>query len=577
MKTLTNPILLLGVYSFLVQAIFPQARLPVVTLGTSQLRRPSKLSGSGNFSQRLNHSDPSAGTFNQQYIWNTEYWGGPGSPVILYNHGESPSSLATDYLSNDTLVGLYAQALNAAMVMIEHRYWGKSSPFQVLDTQNLTHLTLNNSIHDMTYFARNVRLPFDLSGDSNAPKAPWVLVGGSYAGALSAWTSKISPGTFWAHHASSAPVQVIGNFWQYFEPIRAGMPQNCSLSFELIAEHIDDVLAGKNSTEILELKKKFLLQDLVSDADFASAISLPLGMWQSILAITLKTEHPFYQMCDTVQGVRPVEPYNPNGDDTIGEILTARSPPNLVDHTKEVVTVRALNNYAAWWNNEYFPGSCASWGYPDWNHTFSSACYDTLNTSNPQFTDLAVSNINSARPWAWLLCNEPFGWWQGGAPPEVTSLISRAVNVEYLESICHRLFPQQGTAQVNTWKIPESINLFTDGWHINTTRVLFVDGEFDPWRSASISSDFRDDGPFQSTTKQPVLIVKGGRHGYDLDAWIGERVEEIGSVQRQAVTQMVKWVQQFYDIEERHKSGWEWLKPCKRINNTSSCGGNLWK
>lgn len=41
---------------------------------------------------------------------------------------------------------------------------------------------------DLVYFAQNVKLPMP-GGDQVAPgKAPWVLIGGSYAGALTAWT-----------------------------------------------------------------------------------------------------------------------------------------------------------------------------------------------------------------------------------------------------------------------------------------------------------------------------------------------------------------------------------------------------
>lgn len=35
----------------------------------------------GFFTQLLNHDDPSAGTFQQRYYWNSEFWKGPGSPV----------------------------------------------------------------------------------------------------------------------------------------------------------------------------------------------------------------------------------------------------------------------------------------------------------------------------------------------------------------------------------------------------------------------------------------------------------------------------------------------------------------
>ena len=43
------------------------------------------------------------------------------------------------------------------------------------------------------------------------------------------------------------------------------------------------------------------------------------------------------------------------------------------------------------------------------------ACFDTHNATNPIFTDTSLSNT-ADRQWTWLLCNEPFGFWQDGAP-----------------------------------------------------------------------------------------------------------------------------------------------------------------
>ena len=76
----------------------------------------------------------------------------------------------------------------------------------------MQHLTLKNSIADLTLFAKTVKLPFDKNGSSSATKAPWVLSGGSYSGALAAWTEHTAPGTFWAYHASSAPVEAISDY-----------------------------------------------------------------------------------------------------------------------------------------------------------------------------------------------------------------------------------------------------------------------------------------------------------------------------------------------------------------------------
>jgi hypothetical protein len=37
--------------------------------------------GSAFFTQILDHDDPSKGTFQQKFWWNSEFWTGPGSPV----------------------------------------------------------------------------------------------------------------------------------------------------------------------------------------------------------------------------------------------------------------------------------------------------------------------------------------------------------------------------------------------------------------------------------------------------------------------------------------------------------------
>ena len=85
------------------------------------------------------------------------------------------------------------------MVQLEHRYFGASMPYSTLDDMTLLDLTVDNAIADMVNFAQHVQFPFDLSGSSQASKAPWIFIGGSYAGSLPAWTAATSPGTFWAY------------------------------------------------------------------------------------------------------------------------------------------------------------------------------------------------------------------------------------------------------------------------------------------------------------------------------------------------------------------------------------------
>lgn len=39
--------------------------------------------GSAFFTQLLDHDNPSKGTFQQKFWWNSEFWNGPGSPVRI--------------------------------------------------------------------------------------------------------------------------------------------------------------------------------------------------------------------------------------------------------------------------------------------------------------------------------------------------------------------------------------------------------------------------------------------------------------------------------------------------------------
>jgi hypothetical protein len=229
--------------------------------------------GWGTFEQLLDHSDPSKGTFSQRFWYGTEYWKGPGSPIILVNPGEQTATgFNVTYTTKQRLPGLFAEALGGAVVVIEHRYWGESSPFEELTTENMKYLTLDNSLKDNTYFAENFEPPFDPSGGSAPDKAPWVFSGGSYSGALAGWLAALEDGTFWAYHGTSGVVEAVGDFWEYFVPVIEATPQNCTKDLSDVITYIDDILLNGEEEEKQALKDKFLLSDL-EDADFAACVN----------------------------------------------------------------------------------------------------------------------------------------------------------------------------------------------------------------------------------------------------------------------------------------------------------------
>jgi len=233
-------------------------------------KRYDRDTGWGTFDQQLDHTNPKLGTFKQRYWYSTEFWKGPGSPIIVTTPGEqSASGFNSTYFGLKRLPGLFAQQLGAAVILLEHRYWGQSSPFESLTVKNLQYLTLENAIKDLSFFATNFTLPFDTSGGSAPSEAPWIFTGGSYAGALAGWSAVLDPGTFWAYHGSSSVVQTISDFWTYLSPVIEATPQNCSADIQAVISHVDKTLLHGSPQQKRELKAKFQLDDL-TDADFGA-------------------------------------------------------------------------------------------------------------------------------------------------------------------------------------------------------------------------------------------------------------------------------------------------------------------
>ena len=79
---------------------------------------------------------------------------------------------------------------------------------------------------------------------------------------------------FWAGYASSAVVESIIDFWQYFDPIRQFMPQNCSADVQAVIKHIDQVFQGKDTAAINALKSNWGMGDVVHLDDVAGACAL---------------------------------------------------------------------------------------------------------------------------------------------------------------------------------------------------------------------------------------------------------------------------------------------------------------
>ncbi|KAJ7771109.1 peptidase S28 [Mycena maculata] len=452
------------------------------------------------FQQLIDHNNPSLGTFTQRY-WHTYEFYESGGPIIFFTPGEANAAPYFGYLTNETINGQIAQQQNGAAVVLEHRFYGLSNPFPNLSVQSLQLHTIQQAIDDLEYFTQNAVLPMP-NGDKVTPATtPWILVGGSYSGALTSWTMVNKPGLFAAGYASSAVVEAILNFWEYFEPERLFMAANCSADVEAVIAHIDEVFGGSNKTAIQAIKTSFGMGDVTHLDDVVSALQDNLFDWQS-LSLSGGAGGLFFQFCDALE---------------VKNGINAPAAGWGLDH--------ALEAWSSFWRTTYFALVCGDDDAED--------CLGTYNTSQSFWTDTSVDN--AGRSWFWIVCNQ-VGFLQDAAPLGSPTLVSRLIQPAYELRQCQQMFPAAfpTTPDVRT----AQVNSLYDGWNVSISKLFFGNGERDPWRYATVSAP---GVLLKSTTSQPIGVGEGF-HCADLLTAEGVANPTVLAVQKHGLASIKSWV-----------------------------------
>ncbi|KAL6905186.1 hypothetical protein ACP4OV_002787 [Aristida adscensionis] len=225
-------------------------------------------------SQTLDHFNPTDHRqFKQRYYEFLDYFRAPNGPIFLKIGGEAPNNgISNDYLA------VMAKKFGAALVSPEHRYYGKSSPFDSLTTENLKFLSSKQALFDLAvfrqYYQETLNAKYNHSGDSS-----WFVFGGSYAGALSAWFRLKFPHLTCGSLASSGVVLSVYNFTDFDKQIGESAGPECKAALQETTRLVDGQLqSGSNS-----VKQLFGAAALQNDGDFlylladAAAIAFQYG------------------------------------------------------------------------------------------------------------------------------------------------------------------------------------------------------------------------------------------------------------------------------------------------------------
>ncbi|KAH6914760.1 serine carboxypeptidase S28-domain-containing protein [Coprinopsis sp. MPI-PUGE-AT-0042] len=425
------------------------------------------------FDQLKDHTKPSKGTFKQRFWFTPEFYQ-RGGPIVLYMPGEMNAAGYTGYLTNITFPGVLAQQQKGATIVLEHRFYGESNPYPDLSVKSLQVHTIQQAIDDLEYFAQNVELPMR-DGDKVSPdKAPWILVGGSYAGALVSWTMVNKPGVFFAGYSSSGTVQAILDYWQYFEPVRLNMPKNCSADVQRVVSHLDDVFASGNETAISDIKDNFGLWELRKADDVLSALRNNLWDWQE-LQPGAGSGQAFYRFCDALEV-----------DDGVSAPETGWG----LEH--------ALNAWGFYWRTRYYSQLCGI--------TDAESCLGTFDTT-----------LN-------FCCNE-VGYLQNGAPEGHPSLVSRLIQPPYdlVTTMPINVPPSFSSTPVPNYS---SINWKYKGWDAEVDRLIYVDGApvrrvaHAPFSPLYLTNAFHCSDLIPKGTADPTVVEVRNKSLQQMSKWL---------------------------------------------------------
>ncbi|KAH0604564.1 uncharacterized protein H6S33_006941 [Morchella sextelata] len=175
----------------------------------------------------VDHNGTTTEIFENRYWVDDSYWV-EGGPIMLFDVGEVDADTVLPYL-NLSHQTAQARANSGLLILWEHRYYGRSLPAlpaTVLpDDLNAYYKfhTIEQALEDVAVFART----FTWGSATVSPGlVPWVFVGGSYPGARAAWARKRNPEIWYAALASSAVVHEAPENQYYYQAILNGLREH---------------------------------------------------------------------------------------------------------------------------------------------------------------------------------------------------------------------------------------------------------------------------------------------------------------------------------------------------------------
>ena len=375
-------------------------------------------------SQLVDHFNPqNTHTFPQRYWVSADYYEPGTGPIFLYICGE----YTCPGINQERLYPVQlAQEHKALFVVLEHRFYGFSQPFSDLSTQNLAYLTVEQALEDLAYFIGWFKVN---SGYQITAQQPWITIGGSYPGALSAWFRYKYPHLTVGAWAASAVVNAITDFPDFDNQIFLSANKSgpeCPAIIQNLTAYFETQLYDTPVVVQKEFQGRFGQN-----------------------ATYLSREELLWYIADVF-----VESVQYGGRESLCEFLT-----NITDY--QTLVTQTIDFIVK--NGD--PRSYGSYFLK--NSTFS-----------PDTMDLG-------RQWLYQVCSQ-FGWLQTPSSTAQNAMRSQKVNLQFYKQFCQNVFG------IPIWPESDAINLELGGINLQATKLIMTNGAEDPWQWASKTNSSGD-------------------------------------------------------------------------------------
>ncbi|XP_032529402.2 putative serine protease K12H4.7 [Danaus plexippus] len=420
--------------------------------------------------QELDHFDPKNLLMFNMRYFENVLYWQENGPIFVFLGGESASS---PQWTRFGIIHELAKESQGAMYVTEHRYYGESKPKNLTKEDQFKYLSSRQALADIAKLIHYLKL-LPMYKNSKV-----VVIGGSYAGNLAAWMKVLYPDLVDAAVASSAPVLAKKDFFEYLEKVTEDYEtygtHGCSDKIKNIFDRFHQLL--QSSEGIKQLKK----EENICDSCDMSVIENQAVFFEVKTSIFMSNSQ--YGSTKTIK--QHCEKLSDVSYDT--KSLTDNSMLPIIYSEK-------LN------------------------------CYDyDFNRM------IQVMKSNDDLFWIYQTCTE-FGYYQ---TTNSKAQIFKNIPLEFYIKICTEMFGND----FNETRVDQAVkntNKLYGGLNPNVTKVVFSNGNLDPWSTIGVLEGLSYDAP--------AVVIPRSTHCADLLPIFEPDNEELKEARKHIKYLIKKWI-----------------------------------